>query len=150
MSRLLGVHVNLAKQLVLKDTLFDYRLLYEFHQQAKVDGKPCHATYILCGTIEEPAHPPEPLSDAMQIEGEDFLISSPPVATQESSKLSGAITKMVFTVTLADENHVNGNLPSLQSNRIEAKQRFSELTSIHVYSLGPAIVQVVLLSGLCG
>jgi hypothetical protein len=33
----------------------------------------------------------------------------------------------------------------LQSNNVEAKGKFSELTSIHVYSLGPAILQVTLL-----
>jgi hypothetical protein len=85
-------------------------MLSEFHQQAKLDGKSCHATYILSGLIEESMPPPS--TDAMQIEGDDFLMSSPPVATQESSKSKGTATKMIRTIILADENDVHGNITS--------------------------------------
>ena len=121
-------------------------MLYEFHQQAKLDGKQCHATYILSGLIEESL---PTTTDAMQIEGNDFLMSSPPVATQESSKSNGQTTKMIRTITLADENDVHGNDPFCKSNKLDTKRKFSELTSIHVYSVGPAIVQVILLPLVC-
>jgi len=85
-------------------------MLSEFHQQAKSDRKSCHATYILSGLIEESM--PPPLTDEMQIEGDDFLMSSPPVATQESSKSNNTTTKMIRTITLADENDVDGNVTS--------------------------------------
>jgi len=82
-------------------------MLYEFHQQAKFDGKQCHAMYILGGLIEESL--PSNTSDAMQIEGDDFLMSSPPVATQESYKSNGQTSKLIRTITLADEDDVQGN-----------------------------------------
>ena len=115
-------------------------MLFEFHQQAKLDGKQCHATYILSGLIEESLTTP---AEAMQ--GDDFLMSSPPVATQESSKSNNSTSKLVRTITLADENDVHGNGPFCRAHKAEAKRKFTELTSIHVYSLGPAIVQVILL-----
>lgn len=117
-------------------------MLFEFHQQAKLDGKQCHATYILSGLIEESLTTP---TEAMQIEGDDFLMSSPPVATQESSKSNHSTSKLVRTIVLADENDVHGNGPFCKSHKVDAKRKFTELTSIHVYSLGPAIVQVILL-----
>jgi hypothetical protein len=82
-------------------------LLGDFHQQAKSNGKACHATYILSGFIEEsiPANPDEP----MQLDGDDYPMSSPPPQTQESSKSNGAKTKMIRTITLADEDDVHGN-----------------------------------------
>jgi len=80
-------------------------MLHEFHQQAKADGKSCHATFILSGLLEQ-ASPPDSI-DAMHIDRDDFLMSSP-VATQESSKSASAITKTVRTITLADENDVQG------------------------------------------
>jgi hypothetical protein len=81
-------------------------MLYEFHQQSKLDGKSCHATYILSGFVEE-LIPPLP-NDVMQIDGDDFLMSSPLVATQESSNSNGAARKMIRTITLTDENDVHG------------------------------------------
>jgi hypothetical protein len=81
-------------------------MLAEFHQNAKLEGKPCHATYIVSGLIEESISPP--LNDAMHTEGDDFLMSSPPPATQESSTSNNATTKLVRTVILADENDVHG------------------------------------------
>jgi len=80
-------------------------MLHEFYQQAKVDGKSCHATYILGGLLEQ-ASPPDSI-DAMHIDRDDFLMSSP-VATQESSKTANAIIKTIRTITLADENNVQG------------------------------------------
>jgi len=80
-------------------------MLVEFHQQAKADGKSCHATYILSGLLEQ-AHPPDS-SDAMHIDQDDFLMSSP-VATQESSKSANTLTKAIRTITLADETDVHG------------------------------------------
>jgi hypothetical protein len=112
-------------------------MLGEFHQQAKSDGKACHATYILSGFIEEAV----PTNDAMQIDGDDYLMSSQPVPTQESSTSNVARTKMIRTVTLVDEDGVYGETKSI-SLILDSKSRFSELTSIHVYSLGPAAVRV--------
>ena len=81
-------------------------MLQEFYIQAKQDGKPCHATYILGGLIEETA--PTNTYDAMQLDGEEFVMSSPPVATQESSSSSNTPSKMVRTVVLANEEDVHG------------------------------------------
>jgi len=85
-------------------------MLHEFYVQAKHDGKPCHATYILSGLIEE-AVPPS-TNDAMQLDGEEFVISSPPVATQESSTSSITPSKLVRTVVLANEDDVQGTYHS--------------------------------------
>jgi hypothetical protein len=89
------------------------RMLQEFYQQAKLDGKSCHATYILCGMIEEPI--PSTSGDAMQIDEDDFPMSSPFVATQESSKSRTSTSKVVRTIVLADEDNVIGTKPSMQS-----------------------------------
>jgi hypothetical protein len=82
-------------------------MLSEFHQQSKIDGRPCHATYILSGLAE--SSPPQASNDAMQIDGEStFLTSSPFVATQESGVSNGTTSKAIRTIILADENNVNG------------------------------------------
>jgi hypothetical protein len=80
-------------------------MLHEFHQQAKLDGKPCSATYILSGLVEESV--PGTASEAMQIE-DDFPMSSPAMATQESSKSSGANSRMIRVIALANESEVYG------------------------------------------
>jgi hypothetical protein len=87
-------------------------MLGEFHQQAKSDGKACHATYILSGFIEEVV----PTNDAMQIDGDDYLMSSQPVPTQESSTSNVARTKMIRTIALADEDGVHGATKSISAN----------------------------------
>ena len=79
------------------------RMLNEFYEQEKLEGRSCHATYVLSGLIEEQ----KPADDAMQIDTDDFPMSSPPVATQESSKSSGE-SKMVKTILLVDENELDG------------------------------------------
>jgi DNA polymerase subunit Cdc27 len=104
LSRLLGIHVNLAKQYI-PNTMINSRMLNEFHQQSKIDGKSCHATYILSGLIEQPS-----TNDTMEID-EDFPMSSP-LATQESSKSNGTSTRMIRTILLADENDVHGTKSS--------------------------------------
>ena len=80
-------------------------MLHEFHQQAKLDGKPCAATYILSGLVEESV--PATASEAMQIE-DDFPMSSPAMATQESSKSSGTNSRMIRVIALANESEVYG------------------------------------------
>ena len=77
-------------------------MLGEFHQQAKLDGKACHATYILSGFIEKAL----PTDDSMQLDDE-FLMSSPPVPTQQSSTSAGS-TMMIRTIILADEDDIHG------------------------------------------
>ena len=83
-------------------------MLADFHQQAKLDGKACHATYILSGFIEETI---QPINEEMQLDGDDFLMSSPLPPTQESSKSNTSRTKMIRTIALADEDDVHG-IPS--------------------------------------
>ena len=83
------------------------RMLNEFYEQEKLEGRSCHATYVLSGLIEEQ----KPADDAMQIDTDDFPMSSPPVATQESSKSSGE-SKMVKTILLVDENELDGKSPT--------------------------------------
>jgi hypothetical protein len=78
-------------------------MLHEFYEQAKADGKTCHATYILSGLVEQV--PPDS-GDAMQID--DYPMSSP-LATQESSKSISSLTKSIRSITLADEETVQGN-----------------------------------------
>lgn len=92
------------------------RMLQEFYLQAKQDGKPCHATYILSGFIEEAVS--ASTSDAMQLDGEEFVISSLPVATQESSTSGTPPSKLVRTVVLANEDDVQGwpCYPSIYAN----------------------------------
>jgi hypothetical protein len=82
-------------------------MLHEFHQHAKADEKPCHATYILSGFIEERANTNP---DEMQIDADDFpMSSSPPIVTQGSSRSDEPLTTTTRTVTLADENNVRGH-----------------------------------------
>ena len=83
-------------------------MLHEFHRQSKLESKSCHATYILSGLIEEATSPVR--NDAMHIEGDEFLMSSPPVATQESSRSNDAGSRMVRTVLLANEKDVHGKI----------------------------------------
>jgi hypothetical protein len=80
-------------------------MLADFHRQAKLDGKACHATYILSGFIEETI---PPVNEEMQLDGDDFMMSSPPPPTQESSKSNTSRTKMIRTIALADEDDVHG------------------------------------------
>jgi len=117
-------------------------MLAEFYQQAKADKKPCHATFILSGLVE--ASIPPPPNDEMQVDTtDDFPMSSPVMATQESSRSSQPKTKLVRTVILADEKEVYGLVCSLEDELIEeVKNKFSELTSIHVYSLSPVPMNV--------
>ena len=84
------------------------RMLYDFYEQAKLDGKSCHATYILSGFVEEQS----PLDNAMQIDTDDFPMSSPPIATQESTKSSEG-SKIVRTILLADESDLIGTIQLL-------------------------------------
>ena len=79
------------------------RILNEFYEQEKLEGRSCHATYILSGLVEEQ----NPADNAMQIDTDDFPMSSPPVATQESTKSSGG-SKMVPTILLVDESELDG------------------------------------------
>jgi len=82
-------------------------MLAEFYQQAKSDGRSCHATYILSGLIEESL--PQPSSDEMQVDtADDFPVSSPVMATQESSRSAEPKTTLIRTVILADEKEVHG------------------------------------------
>jgi hypothetical protein len=81
-------------------------MLHEFHQQAKLDGKPCAATYILSGLVEESI--PATMNEDMQIEIDDFPMSSPVMATQESSKSNGTNTRMIRVIALANESEVYG------------------------------------------
>jgi len=113
-------------------------MLNEFYEQEKLDGRSCHATYILSGLVEEL----KPADNAMQIDTDDFPMSSPPIATQESAKSSGE-SKMVRTILLVDENELGGKSPTrTKFNFVDAKSKFAELTSLHVYSLSPAVVKV--------
>jgi len=84
-------------------------MLYEFYEQAKLDGQSCHATYILSGLVEEES----PADNAMQIDTDDFPMSSPPVATQESTK-SNEGRRIVRTILLADEGDLNGTIQFLK------------------------------------
>lgn len=115
-------------------------MLQEFYQQAKLDGKSCYATYILSGLIEESI--PATENEAMQMQTDDFPMSSPIMATQESSRSNGSSTRLIRTITLANENEVYGWPCQDIANRTETKAKFTELTSIHVYSLSPAPVNV--------
>jgi DNA polymerase subunit Cdc27 len=115
-------------------------MLLEFYQQSRNDGKSCHATYILSGLVERIQ--PQSSNDAMQIDDEiDFLSSSPFIPTQESGLSNGTSSKTIRAIILADENNVTGKFPS-NAIDLDIKKRFIELTSIHVYSLAPSIINV--------
>src|SRR5256885_11916446 len=112
-------------------------MLTEFHQQAKLEGKPCHATYVLSGLVDESSIPRTSLMDT---DGDSFMSS--PVATQRSSRSDGALVKRTRTILLADEDNVYGKICVIQSSLVDAKNKFSKLTSIHLYSLGPSTIPV--------
>lgn len=81
-------------------------MLAEFYQQAKQEGKACHATYILSGLVEEAI--PQLSSDAMQLDTTDDFLMSSPAATQGSSRAIEPTTRLVRTILLADEKEVYG------------------------------------------
>ena len=111
LSRLLGVHVNIAKQFPPARFWFAnfvFRMLVEFYQHAKGEGEACHATYVLGGLLDEGSMGVTGgTTTAMRADDGDFLMSSPPVATQGSTRSNGSVSKRVRTILLADENDVH-------------------------------------------
>lgn len=96
--------------------LANSRMLTEFYQQAKSEGKACHAMYVLGGLIDEVGVPG---TSSLRTTGDgEFMMSSPPMGTQGSTRSNGSIGKRVRTIILADENDVHGKVCySLMTNR---------------------------------
>ncbi|KAJ2966524.1 hypothetical protein NUW58_g10643 [Xylaria curta] len=103
LSRALGVHVNIAKE-----------MLYDFHKSQN-DKRPgtLHATYIIYGVKSRPA----------QQDGDVEMTDS-----QMSEDIDAPYSDLVPTYSLS--------LVS-QEQLQESLAQYSEVTSIHVYSLAP-------------
>jgi hypothetical protein len=79
-------------------------MLSEFYFQAKDEGRPCHATYILSGTCL-----PEDTSTSLKMDTFDPM--DIPLASQESTKSnkSNSSTNGMFRkLLLVDENDLEG------------------------------------------
>ncbi|KAH8678667.1 DNA polymerase subunit Cdc27 [Tricladium varicosporioides] len=117
LSRTLKVHVNTAKE-----------MLFEFHKQqnAKKPGT-IHATYLVGGTkLREPANTNG--NGIVKKDGEDdymqsspFISSSMPQPEEQGTGESG-----VLTITLVKEEELE-----------KVCTQYEEISSIHVYSIGP-------------
>ncbi|GAB1319052.1 CDC27 protein [Madurella fahalii] len=107
LSRALQVHVNTAKQ-----------MLYEFHrnQNAKRPGA-VYATYLVYGITKAADEPSTARNGA---DGDIEMTSSMP----EVETLSDVVP--TFTLSLIPEEQLN-----------EALSKYDEVSSIHVYSVGP-------------
>ncbi|KAL2263296.1 hypothetical protein VTK26DRAFT_7416 [Humicola hyalothermophila] len=107
LSRALRVHVNTAKQ-----------MLYEFHrnQNAKRPGA-VHATYLVYGTKKAAAGP-----SATQNGADDDVEMTSSASDVESL----AESVPTFTLSLVSEEQLK-----------EALEEYEEVSSIHVYSVGP-------------
>ncbi|KAI1748440.1 DNA polymerase subunit Cdc27 [Xylaria castorea] len=103
LSRALGVHVNLAKE-----------MLYDFHKWQN-DKRPgtLHATYIIYGTKSTPAQP----------DGDVEMTDS-----QTSEDIDAPFSDLVpiYTLSLVSQEQLE-----------ETLSQYTEVASIHVYSLAP-------------
>ncbi|TKA76645.1 hypothetical protein B0A49_01861 [Cryomyces minteri] len=117
LSRALKVHSNLAKQ-----------MLYDFHhkQTAKKPGS-VHATYLIAGTCR-----PETPVQANEVNGHDaedsVMQSSPPFPSSSMPQQEESVEEDVAVKLL---------LLAKEEDLEEAKARFDEITSVHIYSLEP-------------
>ncbi|KAK4109931.1 hypothetical protein N656DRAFT_714991 [Canariomyces notabilis] len=107
LSRALQVHVNIAKQ-----------MLYEFHksQNAKRPGS-VHATYLVYGAKKPGNEQPTARDSA---DGDIDMTSSPPEFESSSDIIP------TFSLSLVPEERLD-----------EALSEYDEVSSIHVYSVGP-------------
>lgn len=111
-------------------------MLFEFHarQNSKKPGS-VHATYLLCGSVR---------SQRMAVGEEDDedtpMASSPfmssPAVNEEEETLAGPSQTVI---TLVKEENLE-----------EARTRYDEISSIHIYSLGPTSIQNIQLLTECG
>ncbi|TKA75951.1 hypothetical protein B0A49_03709 [Cryomyces minteri] len=117
LSRALKVHSNLAKH-----------MLYDFHhkQTAKKPGS-VHATYLIAGTCR-----PETSIQANEVNGHDaedsVMQSSPPFRSSSMPQQEESVEEDVAVKLL---------LLAKEEDLEEAKARFDEITSVHIYSLEP-------------
>lgn len=131
-------------------------MLFDFHKQenSKKPGS-IHAVYLVCGFVS--AAPSAPSTQLEQKDGEDVSMqSSPFMSSSMPQKEEDDELLTAKTVVLCREEDLEGAwtmLPHLLcANRdckgspsiayTEVKARFVGQTSIHVYSLGPSIIQV--------
>lgn len=123
LSRALKVHVNTAKEMI-----------FEFHRvQNGKKPESIHATYLLSGTKRK-VEPTVKHRNQLEADGDSHMQSSPymsssmPETEPEESK-----EEHVQSIVLAREEHLE-----------EVRQKFEKISSIHIYSLEPHPLKVVL------
>ena len=112
------------------------RMLYEFHtqQNSKKPGS-VHATYLLCGYMQSQNRP------VNAQDGEDTPMASSPFMSSPAVKNEDGTSDapLQTVITLVKEESLE-----------EAKARYDQLSSIHIYSLGPTSIKNIQLLTECG
>jgi hypothetical protein len=88
------------KTVIASSKITDVRMLQEFYERGKLDGKPCRATYVLSGLIEE-----------KNSAGKVGPVDRGDLPTSDSSpvpKESIAGEEHVKTILLVDEDDLDG------------------------------------------
>ncbi|TGJ83640.1 hypothetical protein E0Z10_g5129 [Xylaria hypoxylon] len=114
LSRALKVHVNTAKE-----------MLYSFHKWQN-DKRPgtLHATYIIYGSKSRPVK-----------QDEDVEMTD----SQASEAMDAPFSDLVstYTLSLVSQEQLQGELEPEPEPEPESLSQYSEVVSIHVYSLAP-------------
>ncbi|OJJ88456.1 uncharacterized protein ASPGLDRAFT_54511 [Aspergillus glaucus CBS 516.65] len=119
LSRALKVHSHVAK-----------RMLYDFHHNEN-SKKPnsVNATYVITG-VQHPSEPHATNGDAHESDGDDIMQSSPYISSSMPNQDAAADTVTGSSIILVREEDLE-----------DAKLTFRSISSIHVYSLQPAVLQ---------
>lgn len=116
------------------------RMLYDFHrlENGKRPGT-VHAIYLISGTkrVEEPE-----VAIASKKDGEDEYMQSSPFMNSSMAQAdegTGASSTLIITLT-REEDLDRTTFPSFTSTLLmeaEIRSQYEQITSIHIYSLGP-------------
>ncbi|ODM19489.1 hypothetical protein SI65_04473 [Aspergillus cristatus] len=119
LSRALKVHSHVAK-----------RMLYDFHHNEN-SKKPnsVNATYVITG-VQHPPEPPATNGDAHESDGDDIMQSSPYISSSMPNQDASADAVTTSSIILVREEDLE-----------DAKSTFRSISSIHVYSLQPTVLQ---------
>ncbi|KAJ5239238.1 hypothetical protein N7468_003857 [Penicillium chermesinum] len=117
LSRALKIHANRAKQI-----LFDFHATENAKRPQSV-----HATYVITGI----QNPPEPPATNGHAKDEDEIMQSSPYLPSSIPNQEGLFGSVEYTaITLAREEDLE-----------DAKSAFKSISSIHVYSIQPTVLQ---------
>jgi DNA polymerase delta subunit 3 len=133
----------------------DARILYAFHRkQTSLKPGSIHATYLLCG-YKIPVES-GPVNGKVMQDGEDTVMQSSPYMSSQGHGEQEAVEIREKTISVVREGDLEGeklekgvsmmaDLEQLMDD-VEARRSYERITSIHIYSLEPAPLQVNILS----